>query len=613
MFDEYDEGTAILPAVALKRNLPSGGEFIALDADGDLSLPSDWYLKIAGFAAEVMRGQRVLERTLPRKMLLGDYWGSRKHGPASGSSRPTATYVPNQMQAPVQQTSPSASASTDAATPTTSSWMDIAETKDDELPPPAYTLEAEEQVPTPSAITSSAPQPSPSAQQSTTAPTTAVTTGGNGPNRASTVHTSSPTVPTQGPAGLGRSSTYSVSFPTPTSSTQPPAPWAPPPHRFAPPPSPPPTSPAVIAPPVAAPQTPSPYPASINLGTPQHHSRPITPMSPPLPSSHMQPAFHINTAGSHNFAPPSTGATTIPSHPSSPYNPSMANLSSDFSRMSTGSPVPTQSSPPPNSGNQTSLPFNRPAEAVQTHQYAHYIPPQPSHQSEHAHSGSHGSPSLPTTGSPYSRPGWTAPVAAPSPPTGIHLLSNQYPSQHSSPASQTQQWGQPSGPPSSSSSVAYMGNLGVSLSTHSSPHQSPSSYPGMSSQSQPVHPDHGLSPSNPTSYPSMQSPWHPPQHSTSNYPGMQQQYLPANLAGTAYGDQPQVGYYSGYASTPYTPLPGPPQPPKHPGTSGASGSGGGPQGYPDVHHPSHPNNRTSLLYLRVQFSSVMAHRADSSF
>src|SRR5258708_580591 len=157
MFDEYDEGTAILPAVALKRSLPSGGEFIALDADGDLSLPSDWYLKIAGFAAEVMRDQRVVEKMLPRKMLLGDYWGSRKHGPAtsaSGSSGSTATYVPNQTPAQAQQSvSASTNATASQSSSTTDSWMDVTDTKDDEPPPPAYTFMEEQEVTTPSATT----------------------------------------------------------------------------------------------------------------------------------------------------------------------------------------------------------------------------------------------------------------------------------------------------------------------------------------------------------------------------------------------------------------------------------------------------------------------------
>ena len=181
MFDEYDEGTAILPAVALKRNLPSGGEFIALDADGDLSLPSDWYLKIAAFAAEAMRGQREVEKTLPRKMLLGDYWGSRKHGPAtssSGTSGSTATHVPNQTK-------------TQVPAPTradTGFWKDIKDIKDDELPPPAYTLEAEQELAQAKALSATN---APSAANPTSRPplSAVMTAGDSSQIRVSTVPT----------------------------------------------------------------------------------------------------------------------------------------------------------------------------------------------------------------------------------------------------------------------------------------------------------------------------------------------------------------------------------------------------------------------------------------
>jgi len=544
MFDEYDEGTAILPAVALKRNLPSGGDFIALDADGDLSLPSDWYLKIAGFAAEVMRGQREVEKTLPRKMLLGDYWGSRKHGPAtsgSGSSGSTATYVPKPTQAPAPQSSP-APVSTGAATPaTTGSWQDVADIKEDEPPPPAYTLEAEEQASTLSATSTTPPPP----------PSVVSTTGGSGPNRANSVPTTSPTVTTQGQAGLGRSTSYSVSRPTPTSPIQSAAPWAAPPatHRFAPPPSAPPTSLA---------------------------------------------------ATSHSFTPPPTSLTPTPSHSPSPYNSAVATLSSDLSRMSTGSRISIPSSPPPsNSGSHTEFPLNWPGGAVQPQQYAHYTPPQTGHQSEHAHPGRHGSPSPPTTG-------WTAPVAAPiSPPPGTHSLSNQYP--HSStpaPLTQTQQWGQPSGPPPTScSSTAYMGNLGA---PSPSPYQAPSSCPGTGIQPQPVH---GQTPSNTSSYPNVQSPWHAPQTSTPNYTRPQQNSPPANQTGTPYGGQPQAGYFSGHTPALYAPPPGPPQPPQHPSTSGASGSGSsGQQTQPEGYNAGYPNKRTSHAISR---GPILIRRADS--
>lgn len=504
MFDEYDEGTAILPAVALKRNLPSGGEFIALDADGDLSLPPDWYLKIAAFAAEVMRGQREVEKTLPRKMLLGDYWGSRKRGPATssiGGSGSTATYVPNQAKVQEQVSSASVPAPTGAAAPADIGfWQDIKDTKDDEPPPPAYTLESEEHPPTPS--TTNAPSVATSASQPPLS--AALTAGDSSHNHVSTVPTNGPTATTQA-AGVGHSSSPCASQPTRTSSV-PLAPWAPPPaiQRFAPPPS---------APPSLA------------------------------------------------FTPPPMGLTSTPPHSPTSYNPAMSSLSSDFSRMNVSTP-----SPPTKPENQTEFPFNRPAEVVQPQQYAHYTGPQSTHQSGHAHSGS------PVTG------GWTAPAAPASPPPGTHSPSGQYP-HHVSPASQTPQWGQPSGPPPPSSGFsAYAGNPG---GFSPSPYQPPSSCIGTGLQPQPANPEHGVGPPNT----SVQSPWHSPQPMTSDYAGVQQnqgQNPPSDQPGTFYGGQ----YYPGHAGTSYAPPPGPPQPPQHPSTSGANWS----QTQPD---PNFPNKRTS--------------------
>lgn len=515
MFDEYDESTAILPAVALKRNLPSGGKFIALDADGDLSLPSDWYLKIAAFAAEVMRGQREVEKTLPRKMLLGDYWGSRKRRQAtssSGSSGSTSTYVPNQAKAQEQVSSAFASAPTGAAAPApadTGSWQDVKDTKDDEPPPPAYTLEAEEQATAPSST--DAPAATPTSQP----PLSTVLTAGNSSlNRASTVSANVPMAVVQGSVGVRRSSSHCTSQPTPISPAQPLAPWTPPPatHRFAPPPSVPP---------------------------------------------------------SHTFSPPSMGPTYTPPHSPSSYNSAVSGLSNDFSRMNTG-PLVSPPSSPTNPGNQSEFPFNRPTEAGQTHQYAHYTASQSTHQSEHVHSGGHGLPA-PGPG------GWTAPVA---PPPATHSVSSQY-SHHFSHASQTQQWGQPTGqPPTSGGSTAYMGNPGAH-----SPSPSPSSW------SQPANPEHGSSPSEAASYPTVQSPWQTPQPATSTCAGVQQdqgQNPPTDQPGTLYGVQSQPGYYPGHAGTSYAPPPGPPQPPTHPTMSGASGSG--PQTQLD---PNDPNKRTS--------------------
>lgn len=47
MFDEFDEGTAIMPIAPSRADTPEGGRFLAADADG-CALPSDWYLRLAG-------------------------------------------------------------------------------------------------------------------------------------------------------------------------------------------------------------------------------------------------------------------------------------------------------------------------------------------------------------------------------------------------------------------------------------------------------------------------------------------------------------------------------------------------------------------------------------
>ncbi|KAJ6569215.1 hypothetical protein B0H19DRAFT_1256870 [Mycena capillaripes] len=77
MWDEYDEGTAFLPVIEKKRLLPESENwpFLALDEDG-YDLASDWYMRIAGFAAEGLRSERRIHDTFPSKELQ-DYWGSR--------------------------------------------------------------------------------------------------------------------------------------------------------------------------------------------------------------------------------------------------------------------------------------------------------------------------------------------------------------------------------------------------------------------------------------------------------------------------------------------------------------------------------------------------------
>ena len=59
MFDEVDEGTAMFEIAENASMEPTTGAFLSLDADGE-ALPSDWYLRLAGEASRVLRGERAL-------------------------------------------------------------------------------------------------------------------------------------------------------------------------------------------------------------------------------------------------------------------------------------------------------------------------------------------------------------------------------------------------------------------------------------------------------------------------------------------------------------------------------------------------------------------------
>jgi hypothetical protein len=64
MFDEVDEGTAILKGCTKKSLAPSDGYWLTFDADG-YNLPSDWYLRLAGEANKLLKGKRTLSKTMP--------------------------------------------------------------------------------------------------------------------------------------------------------------------------------------------------------------------------------------------------------------------------------------------------------------------------------------------------------------------------------------------------------------------------------------------------------------------------------------------------------------------------------------------------------------------
>jgi hypothetical protein len=66
MYDELDEGTAILKMAATQADVPAQGTFLSLDVDGQ-PLPSDWYLRLAGAAGKMLRREIPLRATIPIK------------------------------------------------------------------------------------------------------------------------------------------------------------------------------------------------------------------------------------------------------------------------------------------------------------------------------------------------------------------------------------------------------------------------------------------------------------------------------------------------------------------------------------------------------------------
>ena len=66
MFDEMDEGTAIFKLAPTAGQLPVQGTFVPLDADG-VKLPADWYLRLAGAAGKMLRGEIPLTNGVPIK------------------------------------------------------------------------------------------------------------------------------------------------------------------------------------------------------------------------------------------------------------------------------------------------------------------------------------------------------------------------------------------------------------------------------------------------------------------------------------------------------------------------------------------------------------------
>ncbi len=66
MFDEVNESTAIFKAAARRQDAPEQGYWLTLDADG-ASLPSDWYLRLAGEITRMFHGEIPPDPKLPEK------------------------------------------------------------------------------------------------------------------------------------------------------------------------------------------------------------------------------------------------------------------------------------------------------------------------------------------------------------------------------------------------------------------------------------------------------------------------------------------------------------------------------------------------------------------
>ena len=124
-----------MPVVSHKRQVPVHDKyrFMALDEDG-FDLPPDWYMRICGFAAEGLRGERLILGTFPSKELQ-DYWSSRPRYEDEASSSHA-----------VASGSGSGSDSKEEKEQTWEEWEKEVQAKEnsDEPPPPPYSLEDEE-------------------------------------------------------------------------------------------------------------------------------------------------------------------------------------------------------------------------------------------------------------------------------------------------------------------------------------------------------------------------------------------------------------------------------------------------------------------------------------
>ncbi|KAI0034330.1 hypothetical protein K488DRAFT_9505, partial [Vararia minispora EC-137] len=156
MWDEYDEGTNFLPVVPKASQLPHDDQgkfqFIAFDVDG-YDIPSDWYMRIAGYAAEALKGEYKIGEGFPERELRE--WKSTHPRPEQQS-----VIAPRSSGAP--------ESSNASAGQSYEQWLrSLGPSKSGEgLPPPPYTLEAEPGSPSlenirPAVPTTTRPRPPP--------------------------------------------------------------------------------------------------------------------------------------------------------------------------------------------------------------------------------------------------------------------------------------------------------------------------------------------------------------------------------------------------------------------------------------------------------------------
>ncbi|KAH9075652.1 hypothetical protein EDB83DRAFT_2515354 [Lactarius deliciosus] len=140
MWDEYDEGTQFLPAITKTEDLPHDQDhkfsLIAYDVDG-YEVPADWYMRIAGYGSELVKGERHLEDRFPEKELR-DWEYSHPKTEIRPSVEPT--------HASGSGINGGGSSSAGGEGQSYEDWLKTEGQGNDkeEVPPPPYSLEAEQ-------------------------------------------------------------------------------------------------------------------------------------------------------------------------------------------------------------------------------------------------------------------------------------------------------------------------------------------------------------------------------------------------------------------------------------------------------------------------------------